>query len=79
MLKKLKWEDTMSTYQVKCQSCGTSNRIPAEKEGIPGHCGNCQATLPALYYRPQPLTDHNFDTFIASFPGVVIVEFWASW
>jgi hypothetical protein len=79
MLKKLKWEGAMSTYQVKCQSCGTLNRIPAEKEGIPGHCGNCKTTLPALYYRPQQLTDQNFDIFVASFPGPLIVEFWASW
>ena len=69
----------MPSYLVKCRSCGTSNRIPAEKEGVAGHCGNCKTTLPALYLRPQPLTDSSFDEFIARYDGPVLAEFWAPW
>ena len=69
----------MSNYLVKCGTCGTSNRIPAEKEGIPGHCGNCRAPLPALYLHPQQVTDQNFEAFIASYDGPVLAEFWAPW
>lgn len=69
----------MTSYLVKCRSCGTSNRIPAEKEGMPGHCGNCRAALPALYLRPQQLTERDFDQFIANYDGPVLAEFWAPW
>jgi len=69
----------MTSYNVKCRSCGTTNRVPAEKEAISGHCGNCRAELPALYLRPQQLTDRNFDDFIAGYDGPVLVEFWAPW
>ena len=69
----------MPSFLVKCRSCGVSNRIPAEKEGVAGHCGHCKATLPALYWRPQLLTDNSFDAFIAGYDGLVLAEFWAPW
>jgi thioredoxin 2 len=69
----------MSSYIVKCSSCGTANRVPAEKEGVPGHCGNCRASLPPLYLKPQQVTDSSFDRFIAGYPGPVLAEFWAPW
>ena len=68
-----------SPYLVKCRSCGASNRIPAEKEGVPGHCGNCRASLQALYWQPQQVTDKSFDDFLAGFDGPVLAEFWAPW
>ena len=68
-----------ATHLVTCSSCGASNRIPAEKEGVGGRCGNCRAMLPALYSQPQPLSDKSFDDFMARFDGPVIVEFWAPW
>ena len=69
----------MSSYLVRCSSCGTSNRVPAEKEGVPGQCGSCRARLPALYLHPQQLTDVNFDHFVAGYDGPVLAEFWAPW
>ena len=69
----------MTSYTVNCRSCGASNRVPAEKEGVAGRCGNCHAPLPALYLRPQQLTDGNFDAFIAGYDGPVLAEFWAPW
>lgn len=69
----------MSSYLLTCRSCSSANRVPAEKEGIPGRCGNCRARLPALYLRPQQLDDTDFDAFVAGYPGPVIVEFWAPW
>jgi hypothetical protein len=69
----------MQTFLVKCRSCGTLNRIPAEREGVPGHCGNCQATLPALYWQPQQVSDQNFASFINGYDGPVLAEFWAPW
>lgn len=69
----------MTQYLVKCGSCGASNRIPAEKEGVAGQCGNCRAKLPALYLHPQQLNDDNFDAFVSGYNGPVLAEFWAPW
>ena len=65
------------SYIVKCPSCGTGNRIPADKEGLRGRCGNCKSALPPLYCHPQQVTDRTFDSFISSYPGPVLAEFWA--
>ena len=69
----------MPSYTITCPSCGTGNRIPADKEGVAGRCGNCQTTLPPLYYHPQPLTDQTFDAFVKNYSGPVLAEFWAPW
>jgi thioredoxin 2 len=65
------------SYIVKCPSCGIGNRIPADKEGLKGHCGRCKATLPSMYCHPQQMTDRTFDSFISSYTGAVLAEFWA--
>lgn len=69
----------MPSYLVRCTACGTDNRIPSEKEGVAGHCGNCRARLAPLYYRPQQLTKRTFDDFIRNYKGPVLAEFWAPW
>ena len=69
----------MTSYLAKCGSCGASNRIPAEKEGVAGHCGNCRADLPPLYVRPQQVSDGDFDTFVSRYSGPILAEFWAPW
>ena len=69
----------MSSYIVTCPACGANNRIPADKEGKAGSCGRCQAALPPMYCHPQQLTGSNFDSFVASYAGPVLVEFWAPW
>ena len=69
----------MSSYLITCTSCGTANRIPAEKEGLRGNCGNCHKLLPALYFRPQTVHDGNFDSFVAGYQGPILAEFWAPW
>ena len=67
------------SYLVHCTSCGTANRIPADKEGLSGRCGHCRTSLPPLYYQPHPLTEGNFDDFIRAYHGPVLAEFWAPW
>jgi thioredoxin 2 len=68
-----------ASFIVRCLSCGTGNRIPAEKEGARGLCGNCKAILPPLYFHPQHLNESTFDSFIRAYPGPVLAEFWAPW
>ena len=69
----------MSTFVVTCNNCGTANKVPAEQEGKIGRCGNCHRALPQMYYRPQHLDERTFDTFVKSYGGPVLVEFWAPW
>lgn len=69
----------MTFHIVICPSCGTGNRVPADKTGKAGFCGNCQASLPPLYTRPQLLTGSTFDSFVATYPGPILAEFWAPW
>jgi thioredoxin 2 len=69
----------MPSYEVSCSFCGSINRVPAEKEGKSGRCGNCHKELPQMYYRPQQLTEHTFDTFINGYGRLVLAEFWAPW
>jgi thioredoxin 2 len=71
--------EIMSSYIVICPSCGIGNRIPADKEGKSGSCGNCHAQLPPMYCHPQQLSANNFDGFVAGYPGPVLAEFWAPW
>jgi thioredoxin 2 len=56
-----------------------ANRVPAASEGRAGKCGSCHAVLPPLYAKTVALTDLNFDSFVESYPGPVMVEFWAAW
>jgi thioredoxin 2 len=69
----------LPTIVVTCPSCGTGNRIPADKEGMHGRCGSCRATLPPMFRTPQQLDSGTFDAFLASYPGPVLTEFWAPW
>jgi thioredoxin family protein len=69
----------MSSHIVNCNACGTANRIPADKQGKAGRCGNCHAILPALYFQPQQLNERTFDDFIRSCGSPVLAEFWAPW
>lgn len=66
-----------ASYIISCPSCGTGNRIPADKEGLRGRCGSCKAALPVLYCHPQQVTERTFDSFLSSYSGPVLAEFWA--
>lgn len=68
-----------TNYTITCTSCGTANRVPADKEGKRGRCGSCHAALPPMYSHPQQLTDRTFDDFVRSYPGPILAEFWAPW
>jgi thioredoxin 2 len=69
----------MSSYNVTCSSCGTINRIPADKQGKAGRCGNCRTTLLPMYHQPQMLNERTFEDFIQGYRGPVLAEFWAPW
>jgi len=62
------------TTVVRCENCGTKNRVPAAAPGAP-RCGNCHRPLPWV-------VDAGDDTFAlvadqATVP--VLVDVWAPW
>jgi hypothetical protein len=69
----------MDSYQITCKSCGASNRIPSDKQGVSGKCGKCHSGLPAIYWQPQPVNEATFDSFVRGYDGPILAEFWAPW
>jgi thioredoxin 2 len=63
---------------VRCQSCGTLNRVPAGKLANRPVCGQCRTPL-TVPTRPVNATASTFDQEIANWPEYVLVEFWAKW
>jgi thioredoxin 2 len=70
---------TASHYTIICPACSTANRVPVDKEGKSGRCGNCRNELPPLYLHPVQLTAGGFDNFASSYHGPIVAEFWAPW
>lgn len=66
---------------VKCQRCGTKNRIPKDRVGEKPFCGKCKAPLNfgADTGRPIDVTDRTFQSEILDFSGPVLIDCWAPW
>lgn len=66
----------MSTFNTRCPSCQSMNRIPNERVSESPKCGKCSSTL--LDGFPIEGTDANFDAILNS-EQPVVVDFWAPW
>jgi len=66
---------------VRCDKCGTRNRVPWIRIDEGPLCGRCKVPLkPGDYYdRPVDVIDSTFDSEVLSFSGPVIVDCWAPW
>ena len=66
---------------IKCNSCGTKNRIPKTRLNDNPICGKCRIPLSIgmIYDRPVDVTDQTFKDEVISFPGPVLVDCWAPW
>jgi thioredoxin 2 len=62
-----------------CPECGQKNRIPYERLGDTGHCGNCKATIPPPLVPLEIDQETRFDRIIGSSPIPVVVDYWAPW
>ncbi|MBT2772679.1 thioredoxin TrxC [Halomonas sp. ISL-60] len=60
-----------------CPSCGTTNRISAERLHDAPVCGRCKSAL--LAAEPAALSDASLAKFISGTELPVLVDFWASW
>ena len=65
------------TQIVRCQNCGTQNRIlvNSEKQAV---CGKCKAEL-KFDASPVHITDANFGAEVENSKLPVLVDFWAAW
>ena len=70
---------TAESLLIRCKSCGTTNRVPAEKlqSGQEAVCGRCKAPLP--HAEPLVVTDATFREKVEGSPVPVLVDMWAPW
>jgi thioredoxin 2 len=63
---------------IRCGSCRTVNRVPADKIRDRPKCGRCKAFL-SFPAGPVEITDSSFHDEIEDWPGYALVFFWAPW
>ncbi len=66
---------------IRCKKCGTKNRIPRDRLEDKPVCGKCRVPLPIDmdFSAPVNVTDRTFHDEVISYPGTVLVDFWAPW
>ncbi|MDA8232448.1 MAG: thioredoxin TrxC [Magnetospirillum sp.] len=62
---------------IPCPHCDTLNRLPAERRGEGGKCGQCGKPLFAGH--PLPLSRARFDRHAGAADLPLLVDFWAEW
>jgi thioredoxin 2 len=68
----------MASVVRTCPSCGTKNRIPANRLADEARCGSCKASLGAIS-EPIDADAELFDAVVRGASVPVLVDFWASW
>lgn len=63
---------------LRCEHCSVINRVPADKLMNKPNCGKCKFPL-EIPEKPFDITASNFDHEVLTWPGIVLVEFWAPW
>ncbi|WP_000102976.1 thioredoxin TrxC [Vibrio mimicus] len=66
----------MSTFNTRCPSCHSLNRVPVERITESPNCGKCQSSL--LDGASIEGTEANFSALLQS-DKPVVVDFWAPW
>jgi thioredoxin 2 len=66
------------TILLRCSSCRTLNRVPADMLNSRPICGQCKTPL-QFPVHPVNATAASFDQEINDWPESVLVEFWAKW
>ena len=68
----------MNSIVIACISCGTKNRIPADKQHLGPKCGSCKTAINlADSAVPVELDDTNFSGFISQASKPVMVDFFS--
>jgi thioredoxin 2 len=64
----------VTTEIVRCETCGTKNRVPVSASGVP-KCGKCGSALPWV----TEAGDDDFDAVAIRSTIPVLVDLWAEW
>ena len=70
------------TYTIRCTTCSTKNRVPAEKTDAKAKCGKCGAHLETdtlFSGRPIMVSEQDFDAKVLKSPLPVLLYCWATW
>ena len=67
----------MTSKNISCPSCGTTNRLPAERLGDSPVCGNCKE--PLFQGKPIELNETNLARVLNNNDVPVLVDCWAPW
>jgi thioredoxin 2 len=68
----------VNSLVIACSSCGTKNRIPADKQHLGPKCGNCKTAISlAESVVPVELDDSDFQGFINQVSKPVMVDFFS--
>ena len=69
--------DQLNTM-VRCENCGTKNRIPKNRIHEDPLCGKCRSPL-KVHSSPVDVSDQTFSQEVLSCPGSVLVDCLAPW
>jgi len=66
---------------VRCDRCGTKNRVPRSRMDQGPVCGRCKSPLAIGkgFDRPVDITDQTFESEVVSAAIPVLVDCWAPW
>ena len=66
---------------VRCDRCGTRNRVPQNRMNEGPVCGKCRNPLAPKRVdgKPVDVTDRTFQQEVLSYPGPVLLDCWAPW
>ena len=70
------------SFIVRCDRCGTKNRVPRSRAGDKPVCGKCRVPLHFTAQFPRyaiAVDERSFESEVIRFPGPVLVLFWATW
>jgi len=64
--------------QIACASCGTTNRIPEDRDAGAANCGRCKAPLSSG--APADVSESAFGKCLHATQGIgLLVDVWAAW
>jgi thioredoxin 2 len=70
---------TEESIILRCDRCGTKNRVPKERLEEGPVCGRCRAPLGPPSGCPAVVTDRTFQQEVLASPVPVLVDCWAPW
>ena len=72
---------TSESLIIRCNKCGTKNRVPRQRMNDRPVCGKCRNPLPPIPFSSTPVvvSDRTFQKEVLEFPGTVLLDCWAPW